>query len=101
MNSESQDRPERPRRGDVVKWKDHYYFFQPNGTSCFLYRYQEEIGAPERARGRPARNRVVKASPRATEAYRRFHLRVPNQIIPRAINLPRPNTSGKGKEEVK
>lgn len=85
--------PERPRRGDVVKWKDHYYFFQPNGTSCFLYRYQEEIGAKARAVAHPARHTVRKSTSRTAEIYRRTHLKVPNVIH-------RPRNVDKGKDEV-
>lgn len=64
------------KRGDVVKYDGQFYFFQPNGTSSYLYRYYEEIGSKGRAARRPPRWNVVKASPKEAEAYRRTHLKV-------------------------
>lgn len=72
--------PNLPKRGDVVKYRDRFYFFQPNGTSSFLYRYQEEIGAKGRAVLRPARWTVRVASNEEAIRYKRYHLKVPLQM---------------------
>lgn len=67
-----------PLYGDVVKYKSRFYFFQPNGTSSYLYRYQEELGIKLRAVCRPPRWSVVKATSLEALTYRRSHMKVPN-----------------------
>ena len=80
MDPQHYNLPNLPKRGDVVKYKDRFYFFQPNGTSSFLYRYQEEIGAKGRAVLRPARWNVRVASEEEAIRYKRYHLKVPLQM---------------------
>jgi hypothetical protein len=36
-------------RGDLVMYKDEPFFFQPNGTTCYLYRREEDVGNKELA----------------------------------------------------
>lgn len=66
-----------PRRGDVVWHKEKLFFFQPNGSECYLYQYEEEIGAKARAVRHPARWNVRCAEEKIAYFYRRTHLRVP------------------------
>lgn len=49
-----------PSRGSIVKFRGKLYYFQPNGTACYLYRYESNIGRPERACHRPGRLNVLK-----------------------------------------
>jgi hypothetical protein len=36
--------PMGPRKGDLVVHENSLYFFQPNGTSCYLYLKLENVG---------------------------------------------------------
>lgn len=36
-------------RGDLVRYANQTYYFQPNGNSCYLYDYKENIGTPQLA----------------------------------------------------
>lgn len=49
-----------PRRGELVVYKDVLYFFQPNGTSCYLYAKGEEVGKRELALHMPNMKSVRK-----------------------------------------
>jgi hypothetical protein len=42
------------RRGDKVEYEGVPYFFQPNGSSCYLYVQEEDIGFTERAKVQPS-----------------------------------------------
>lgn len=37
------------KRGDIVVYQKKKYYFQPNGESCYLYRYRDEVGYPNRS----------------------------------------------------
>jgi hypothetical protein len=55
----------RPNRGDLVTYTDRYghtgeYYFQPNGTSCYLYVNKEDVGFTERKAYAPSPNSVEK-----------------------------------------
>lgn len=54
-----------PVKGDVVFYHKKAYYFQPNGTSCFLYDKHDFIDSPKRARWRPSR-KMVKLAPSGT-----------------------------------
>jgi hypothetical protein len=45
-------------RGDLVMYKDEPFFFQPNGTACYLYRREEDIGKKDLATYTAARTAV-------------------------------------------
>jgi hypothetical protein len=51
-----------PRRGDLVVYNNILYFFQPNGTSCYLYAKQEEVGKRSLALHTPTTKSVRKAN---------------------------------------
>lgn len=72
MTDEPEDRPDpvyaqkplqRLKRGDVVRYGNFLYFFQPNGTYCYLYHNSEDIGVVARRVLSPLRFSVYKASP--------------------------------------
>jgi hypothetical protein len=48
------------RRGELVVYNGVLYFFQPNGTSCYLYAKLEEVGKRELARAAPNMKSVRK-----------------------------------------
>jgi len=47
-----------PDRYDVVMFDNHYFFFQPNGSSCYLYQYREDVRIASRAIYQPARRSI-------------------------------------------
>lgn len=63
-------KPYRPVRGDIVLYHDEAYYFQPHGTSCFLYDRKEALGSPNKARWKPSRRMVTRAPPEAVVIYR-------------------------------
>ena len=51
--------PKPPGAGDLVKYNDRLYFFQPNGkNSCYLYIHQFDVGNPRLACWTPSRSSV-------------------------------------------
>lgn len=36
-------------RGDIVQYAGKAYYFQPNGSTCYLYNHKEDIGKTELA----------------------------------------------------
>jgi hypothetical protein len=40
--------PFRPRPGDVVAYRGYLYFYQPNGTFCYLYHNSEDLGCTKK-----------------------------------------------------
>jgi hypothetical protein len=49
-----------PRRGELVVYNGVLYFFQPNGTSCYLYGKLDEVGKRELALHAPNMKSVRK-----------------------------------------
>lgn len=47
-----------PARGDVVVFKGNTFFFQPNGTACYLYATATDVGHTERAVHTAARTAI-------------------------------------------
>lgn len=76
-----------PRRGDIVWHRDKLFFFQPNGDLCYLYQYEEEIGAKARAMRHTARFNIKCADEQTAQLYRRTHLRVPKIFNNRKLVL--------------
>jgi hypothetical protein len=59
-----------PRRGELVVYNGVLYFFQPNGTSCYLYVASEEVGKRELALHSPNMKSVRKATEAETMLVR-------------------------------
>jgi hypothetical protein len=68
-----------PRRGELVVYNGVLYFFQPNGTSCYLYVASDEVGKRELALYSPNMKSVRKATEAETLLVR--HL-VPQPSAP-------------------
>jgi len=58
------------KRGDIVFYHGEAYYFQPNGTSCFLYDRIEVLGCPNKARWSPSRRMITKAPSETVVIYR-------------------------------
>ena len=43
-----------PTRGDLVVYQNDLYYFQPNGTSCYLYHRRSDIGQTHLAAFKPS-----------------------------------------------
>jgi hypothetical protein len=43
----------RPFRGEIVQYEGELFFFQPNGTFCYLYEHPHDIGIVARAKHTP------------------------------------------------
>lgn len=52
-----------PRQGDLVWYAGCSLYFQPNGTSCYLYAHESDVGRTERAVFMPARTSVIFPAP--------------------------------------
>lgn len=48
------------KRGDLVKYKDGIYYFQPNGNTCYLYKNLEDVGNISKKVFAPVKNSVTK-----------------------------------------
>lgn len=49
-----------PVRGDLVSYEGNYYFFQPNGSSCYLYKRACDVGEKHLAEYSPTKAKVRK-----------------------------------------
>jgi hypothetical protein len=47
------------KRGDRVRYGSRIYYFQPNGTSCYLYLAKEDVGTLKAAVFAPRREKVT------------------------------------------
>lgn len=68
-----------PKRGDVVKYRGRLYFFQSNGTSCYLYEYRDIVGLVARSSCQTSRANISRPNEGAARFYARTH-----QFAPRA-----------------
>ena len=50
------------KRGDAVVYNGHLYYFQPNGSSCFLYEKLEDVGKKEKKVFSPSKAKVQRAT---------------------------------------
>lgn len=50
------------KRGDLVEYEGKHYYFQPNGTSCYLYERLEDVGNKDKKVRSPAKKSVRKAA---------------------------------------
>lgn len=58
-----------PKRGDVVAYNNYLYFFQPNGTACYLYLQSDDIGIEAKRVLTPRRTAVSRPDPTQCEAF--------------------------------
>ena len=49
--------------GDPVVYEGRVNYFQPNGSSCYLYDRPEDVGDKSKKRGSPSKTSVRKARP--------------------------------------
>lgn len=75
------------KRGDIVSYKGELYFFQPNGTQCYLYEYYDEVGFWIMAKHKPSRKSVVKPDPIQAKEYSLTHKRRPGRSTFRPYHL--------------
>ena len=54
------EQPFTPRRGDLVSFLNDVLYFQPNGSSCYLYKRRQDIGKTSLAKYSPARECIRK-----------------------------------------
>ena len=66
-----------PKRGDLVNYNGEAYYFQPNGSYCYLYSRPGQIGLPERAVHKLSRR--AKITPPTADAVDRI-LRAEQQL---------------------
>jgi hypothetical protein len=90
---------EEPKRGDLVYYRSNPWFFQPNGTACFLYKEAKDIGHPARAIYQPGRSAVTICPP-GTKEQTPFHFpagSVPDDpIYVHSSEIPRSQYLGEG-----
>jgi hypothetical protein len=72
--------PFSPMRGDLVLFMNDVLYFQPNGSSCFLYKRRQDIGRRELAVYSPARSCIRKPTDYEMSTKVRA---VPSQEAPR------------------
>jgi hypothetical protein len=58
------------QRGDIVVYEKECYYYQPNGTACYLYTHPWDIGNVQLAAKTPSIKKVRKATRIEALAYR-------------------------------
>jgi len=58
-----------PASGDLVSYKGGVFYFQPNGSSCYLYKNRDDIGNRDLAAYTPARRSIKKPTPAEIAAH--------------------------------
>lgn len=71
----------RPKRGDVVEYKGTLYFFQPNGTSCNLYKYRDRVGFIAQRVCDASRRSITRPDKAAAQRYARIHQFAPREHL--------------------
>ena len=59
--------------GSVVSYQNELYFIAPNGSSCFLYEYSDQVGFTQLAKHTPSLNSITKPDPAQAKEYALTH----------------------------
>lgn len=83
--------PWRPVRGDVVLYRDAFFFFQPHGNSCYLFASSADVGFPSRALHVPRLTNIRKPVSGKAEEYMKSIPETPKtnpSLFPRPPSVP-------------
>ena len=58
------------KRGDRVRYRNELYYFQPNGSACYLFTKEEDLGDISKAAYAPRRDQVTLLLPSELAEYR-------------------------------
>jgi hypothetical protein len=67
MPPTSNPRLPRPKRGDIVRYRNRLYFYQYNGTSSYLYNHPHDIGIRARVAGTASTGQIKAVDLRSAE----------------------------------
>lgn len=80
-------------RGDLVLYKGGIYYFQPNGSSCYLYKNKEDVGDISKKIYAPRKTSVEKYIPESVIRNNNNLLPVNEKIRPSYVKAEEPQTS--------